>query len=323
MDWLEISVPADGSIDALCEALEALGVGGMVVEDEGDFRRFLAENQKYWDFVDEALEARFTGVSRVKFYLPDDGAGRASLETVRAALTVPVAVKAVADSDWENNWRAYYEPIEIGERLRIVPAWLEAGDSNRLPLYLDPGLSFGTGQHASTRMCLKLLELHLKPGARVLDIGCGSGVLGIGAILLGAAFAAGCDIDPLAPEAAARNAALNGLGPDKFAVCQGDILEDAALRKNLGGGQTAGCPYDLVLANIVADVIIPLAPLIREFLRPDGIFICSGVIEGRQSDVERALTSAGLDVVSHLQEEGWHSFAAVLQGAMPTSRRRR
>lgn len=307
MRWLEVTVPAHGAADELCEKLEALGVTGMVVEDEGDFLRFVEENQKYWDSVDEALKTSFHGVSRVKFYLGDDVGGRAQLRKIRAGLTERLRVKPVADSDWENNWRDYYRPIETGARLLIVPAWMDAPENGRLPLYLDPGLSFGTGQHASTRICLALLETCVFPGARVLDLGIGSGILGIGAILLGAASSAGCDIDPLAPEAAARNAALNGIGPERFSALQGDILEDAALRERLGGG------YDLALANIVADVIVPLAPLVPGFLRPGGVFLCSGVIDGRQEDVEQALEGAGLHVVARREEETWHGFAARLE----------
>lgn len=306
MRWMEISVEAHGAADELCGTLEALGVGGMVVEDEREFLSFLEGNRQYWDFVDEELLARYKGLSRVKFYLSDDEAGWALLNTIRAALDLPLDVKSVADSDWENNWREYYRPIEIGKKLLIVPEWLDAGDTKRLVLRLDPGLSFGTGEHASTQLCLAMLEEYVRPGARVLDLGCGSGILGIGAILLGARSVTGCDIDPLAPEAAMRNAALNGIGAGRFSAIRGDVIKDAALRTAMGG-----C-YDLVLANIVADVIIPLAGLVREFLSPDGIFICSGIIESRRSDVERALRDAGLRTVARREKDEWNCFACVM-----------
>ena len=155
---------------------------------------------------------------------------------------------------------------------------------------------------AALRASLAALEGCAGPGKRVLDLGCGSGILGIGALLLGCGICVGCDIDPKAPDVAAANAALNGIGPDRFSVYAGDILSDASLRHLLGGG------YDLVLANIVSDVIIPLAPISRRFLAPGGEFVCSGIIEGRQDQVAAALKMAGYAIVGHYSQEEWHCF---------------
>ena len=164
MQWIEVSVPAvSGEIDELCEQLAALGAGGMVVEDERDFQNFLETNHQYWDYVDEALENQFKGVSRVKFYLADDEDGRALLDSIRSALGRELTTASVQDSDWENNWRQYYEPIEVGEKLVVVPEWLEAPEDGRVPLRLDPGLIFGTGSHATTKMCLAALERYAAP----------------------------------------------------------------------------------------------------------------------------------------------------------------
>lgn len=303
MQWIEVSVPAvSGEIDALCEQLAALGAGGMVVEDEQDFRSFLETNHQYWDYVDEALENQFKGVSRVKFYLSDDEDGRALLDSIRASLGREITTATVQDSDWENNWRQYYEPIEVGEKLVVVPEWLEAPEDGRIPLRLDPGLIFGTGSHATTKMCLAALERYAGSGKNVLDLGCGSGILAIGALLLGCSRAAGCDIDSKAPEVAEANAALNGIGKDRFAVYAGDVLTDAGMRKLLGEG------YDIVTANIVADVIIPLAGIVRPFLKADGVFLTSGIIEGRQDEVRSALEKNGFEIVNHRCEEEWHCF---------------
>ena len=303
MQWIEVSVPAEsGEIDDLCEQLAALGAGGMVVEDERDFQNFLETNHQYWDYVDEALENQFRGVSRVKFYLSDDEDGRALLDAIRSALGRELTTATVQDSDWENNWRQYYEPIEVGEKLVVVPEWLEAPEDGRVPLRLDPGLIFGTGSHATTKMCLAALERCAAPGKTVLDLGCGSGILAIGALLLGCGRAAGCDIDPKAPEVAEANAALNGIGKDRFAVYAGDVLTDAGMRKLLGEG------YDIVTANIVADVIIPLSAIVRPFLKADGVFLTSGIIEGRQDEVQAALEKNGFTVVNHRCEEEWHCF---------------
>jgi len=303
MRWIEAAVPtAAGEIDALCERLAALGVDGVSIEDEADFRRFLEENRKFWDYVDAELEQRFAGTSRVKFYLEDTPAGNVELERIRAALDREIQIEYMEDQDWENGWKQYYEPITVGERLLVVPEWLEAEPGGRVPLRLDPGIAFGTGSHATTRLCLAALETVAGEGKRVLDLGCGSGILGIAALLLGCETVTGCDIDPKAPEAAERNAALNGIGPDRFRVYAGDLLADEGLRRSLGAD------YNIVLANIVADVIIPLAAFVRRFLAENGVFICSGVIEERAAEVEKALRSNGFEIVSHTSEDEWHCY---------------
>lgn len=303
MQWIEAAVETKSEeIDAVCAALAELGAGGMVVEDEADFQRFLEQNHQYWDYVDDELADKFRGVSRVKFYLADDDEGRALLETIRAGLDREIRTAIVADSDWENNWRQYYEPIEIGEKLVVVPEWLEAPEGPRIPLRLDPGLIFGTGSHATTRMCLAALEGLSGAEKTVLDLGCGSGILAIGALLLGCERAVGCDIDPKAPDVAESNAALNGIGADRFRVYAGDVLSDASMRAMLG------TDFDIVTANIVSDVIIPLSSMVRPFLKPGGSFLCSGIIEGRQDEVADALVKNGFAIEAHYNEEDWHCF---------------
>ena len=303
MRWIEATIPAGGDADALCAALAELGVDGMVVEDEKDFHDFLENNHAYWDYVDEELSARFQGLSRVKFYLSDDEAGRAVLSRVRAAGYAPETA-FVEDSDWENNWRDYYKPIEIGETLAVVPEWEDYADPARKLLRLDPGLIFGTGSHATTRMCLEAVASLAHPGLRALDLGCGSGILGIAALLFGAEAVVGCDIDPKAPDVARANASLNGFGEDVFRIYAGDVLADASLRKMLGTG------YGLVLANIVADVILPLAGFVKQFMAPGAKFVCSGIIDGREDETRAALEKAGLRVLQHKHEEEWHCFIA-------------
>ncbi len=305
MEWLECTVPAGRDPDSVCDALSALGVEGMSVEDEGEFRAFLENNREYWDYVDEELEARFAGVSRVKFWLPLDAGGEAQLRLVREAGFAP-EVRPIADEDWENNWKQYYRPIPVGKKLVVVPAWEDVPADGRLPLRLDPGLIFGTGSHPTTRMCLEALEGVSAPDARVLDLGCGSGILSIGALVLGCREAVGCDIDDKAPYVAAENAALNGLGSDRCRFLAGNILTDRRLQKKLGTG------YEIVLANIVSDVIIPLAPIARGFLAGGGVFITSGIIEGRQAEVRGALEAAGFRVDEHKAQEDWHCFVCRL-----------
>ena len=308
MRYIEVIVdtPAE-AIDQRCEEMSAMGVGGFVIENEADFRDFLENNRQYWDYVDQELTQQFAGLSRIKCYLTDDEEGRETLRRIRAAYG-DVQIAWVEDSDWENNWREFYKPLEIGSKLVVVPEWEPIPEGGRLPLRLDPGLIFGTGSHATTRMCLAALEDYARPGVRVLDLGCGSGILGIGALILGADSCLGCDIDPKAPDVVMANAALNDLGPERMRACAGDILSNASLRRSFGTG------YQLVLANIVADVIIPLSGFVREFMAPGGVFITSGIIEGRQNEVRAAIERAGLRILSHRCEEEWHCFTAAYSG---------
>lgn len=189
----------------------------------------------------------------------------------------------------------------------IVPDWMRGQPvpEGRVPLYLNPGLTFGTGAHPTTQLCLELLEEVLRPSGQVLDLGCGSGILAIAALALGASRAVGVDIDPKAADVAFENAALNGVGPDRLAVYAGDVLTDKRLANKLEPGQNR-----VVLANIVADVIIPLSAKAGEFLAPDGVFLTSGIIDGRQDEVQAALERNGFTVTKHLERGGWHAFSA-------------
>ena len=302
MRYIEVTVNTPGAeIDARCQEMADMGAGGFVIENEEDFKDFLEQNHQYWDYVDDELENQFAGVSRIKCYLTDDEDGIAVLRRINAAYD-DVTTSYVEDSEWENNWREYYKPIDVGEKLVVVPEWEEAPQDGRLPLRLDPGLIFGTGSHATTRMCLAALEKFSKPGVRVLDLGCGSGILGIGALILGCDSCLGVDIDPKAPDVVMSNAALNGIGADKMTAWAGDIIADASLRARIGGW------YQLVLANIVADVIIPLSAVVRQFMAPGAVFICSGIIEHRWPETEAALISNGFEILDHKSEEEWHCF---------------
>ena len=304
MRWIEVTVNCTGDPDLMCADLAELGVGGMIVEDEQDFENFLENNHAYWDYVDEELENKFKGVSRVKFYLSDDEEGKALLNTVANFLGKMPETAFVQDSDWENNWKEFYKPIEVGEKLVVVPEWEPVPEDGRIPLKLDPGLIFGTGSHATTKMCLAALESVAGPGKTVLDLGCGSGILGIGALLLGCDRCAGCDIDPKAPEVALSNAGLNSITAEQFDIRAGDVLSDAGMRKALGSN------YDIVTANIVSDVIIPLSGFVKEFLKPGGTFITSGIIEGRQDEVRQAIEDNGFTILEHHNEDDWHCFVA-------------
>ena len=311
--WLEVTLPVPADrLERVCDILTANGMTGLVVEEEGDFLRFLEQNRQYWDYVDEGLAARMKGASRVKFYVPDSEEGQKQLRQYLAGLEdhEPQTV-SLREEDWATSWQKYYQPIPVGNRVYIVPDWMrgEPVPDGRVPLYLNPGLTFGTGAHPTTQLCLELLEEVIRPGDQVLDLGCGSGILAIAALALGASRAVGVDIDPKAADVAFENAALNGVGPDRLSVYAGDVLSDKKLAAKLGPGQNR-----VVLANIVADVIIPLSAKAGEFMTPDGVFLTSGVIDGREDEVKAALEQNGFAVARHLERNGWHAMEARRSG---------
>ena len=314
MDWLELKIDTShAGLDAVTDMLEQQGVTGVMIDDEADFQSFLENNRQYWDYVDDDLLAQKKGVSRVTFYLERNEDAYGTVAAVRMAMSalkkdhpeyapLLLTMADVADEDWENNWKQFYKPMEIGSRLLVVPEWEEAADPTRVKLVLNPGLTFGTGSHATTRLCLQALDTHIHGGERVLDLGCGSGILSIAALRLGAESAFACDIDEKCVDVAYENAALNGIGKDRYTVRWGNVLTDAALRQEMGAG------YDIVVANIVADVIMGLSPRVRPFLKPDGLFLCSGIIDDRAAEVLERLKADGWDVFEQRSSEGWFSY---------------
>lgn len=314
MDWLELKIDTShAGLDAVTELLEQQGVTGVMIDDEADFQSFLENNRQYWDYVDEELLAQKKGVSRVTFYLERNENALGTVAAVRIAMAalkkehpeyapMLLTMEDVADEDWENNWKQFYKPMEIGNRLLVVPEWEEAHGGERVKLVLNPGLTFGTGSHATTRLCLQALDTHIHGGESVLDLGCGSGILSIAALRLGAARAFACDIDEKCVDVAYENAALNGIGKDRYTVRWGDVLSDEALRQEMGGG------YDVVVANIVADIIMGLSGSVRPFLKAGGLFLCSGIIDDRAEEVLAKLKGDGWDVFEQRSSEGWFSY---------------
>lgn len=315
MKWLEITVyTTDAGTDAVCAALNGAGITGLSIEESHEKAyAFLQEAALYWDFADK--EKIGTDTPCVKGYVADCPENLPLVEAAKAAVerlktldlkvdlgSLLVTVASVDEEDWANNWKKYYKPLEIGSRLLVLPSWEEKPETERIVLKLDPGMAFGTGAHHTTRMCLEFLEKTVKAGDTMLDLGCGSGILSIAARLLGAVEATAVDIDPIAESIAYENAEMNGIGRDNYHVLIGNVLSDSRLQKRIAG------QYPVVAANIVADVIIALAPIARPLVAPGGVFLVSGIIDERTDEVVKALNDAGFAVEEHSRAEGWNAF---------------
>ena len=314
MNWLEITLTTTpGSIEEVAAALTAGGFADLVLEDQDTFEQFLEENRAYWDYIDEQLQQQITGVSCIKLYLEqEDTQGFARLEQLvesmkeRGVGALGMTAAPLAETNWEDSWKDSYPPQPVGERLLVLPYWLADSDTDgRLPVILDPGLTFGTGAHPSTQMVMEVMEQIIGPGAACLDLGSGSGILSIAALRLGAASAIGVDIDPKAEDIARENAGYNGFSAPAFTAYTGNVTGDKALMQKLSGSH-----YDVVLVNIVADVIIGLAPVLPGFLDGDSTLICSGILDSRLADVTAALERAGLTVTATRSKEEWRCVSA-------------
>ena len=307
MAWLEFTIETTPqSIDSAVTALSARGFSDLVIEDQSEFETFLEENRAYWDYIDEGLQKKLEGLSRIKLYLEDtDDNGRKRLDAAVKELGLTMTAAPLPETNWEESWKDNYPPQEIGERIVVLPYWLAEESTDRLKVILDPGLTFGTGAHPSTQMVMEVMENAVKPGFHCLDLGSGSGILSIAALRLGAESAIGIDIDPKAEDIARENAAYNGFTAPAFTALTGNVTEDTALMDTLAAGR-----YDLVLVNIVADVIIGLAPVLPHFLNESSTLICSGILDTRLSDVLEALTAAGLTVTATKARDDWRCVTA-------------
>lgn len=318
MDWIKVVIyTTSEGIEPLSGRLYQLGITGLEIEDEQDFKDFLENNKQYWDYVDDELIKEKEGETEVIAYVSDNAAGHEMLMAIRNTVAelksldednefgrLEIEIDNTKEEDWANNWKKYFHPLEVGKKVMIKPEWEELSEpTDRIVFNINPGMSFGTGSHYTTQLCIENLEDYVKSGVKVLDLGCGSGILSIISLLLGADSAFAVDIDPNAADIAYENAQRNDVDISKYTVKAGDIITNEELQKEIAQNK-----YDVVLANIVADVIIALAPKAKEFMKEGGVFITSGIIEDRVEDVKAALDKCGFTVVKIDQRKDWVSI---------------
>lgn len=310
MKWIELSVyTTDAGVEPVCDALAGVGLEQVSIEEsEAAIEKHLRDVAPYWDFADAAALASERGPC-VKAYIAKLPEQQALLKAAREAVLrlreffpeeqlAPLAIEETEldEADWANGWKRYYKPLPIGERLLVCPSWEEQALSaaelgNRLLIRMDPGMAFGTGAHHTTRLCLQALERCVRAGDSVLDIGSGSGILSIAALRLGAASAVCVDIDPVSQKVVRENLRRNMLAEDACPVHIGNILQEQKLRAQVAG------QYDIVVANIVADVVIGICAFVNGFVKKEGYFLCSGVIDEREQEVAAAVRQAGFEIV--------------------------
>ncbi|MDE5769778.1 MAG: 50S ribosomal protein L11 methyltransferase [Oscillospiraceae bacterium] len=315
MNWIEVKIMTETpALEILCAMLTDLGVKGFVTQDKESFQEFLENKQGQWDYIDQDLMGLADCQTSVTFYLPDDAQGAEQMLAVKNLLkqlkiaenaglfgSLELFTNSVKEDDWANNWKQYFKPLPVGKNLLIKPSWEEIPEeqNQRIILEIDPASSFGTGQHHTTRLCLELLEEVIRKQDKILDLGCGSGILSIGGILLGAESATAVDIVENSVRTAVENAGKNHIPTEKYQAYCGDICQDSDLREKIGKN------YDLICANIVADVLIAMAGLFRGFLKQDGYLIVSGIISERADEVISVLEQNGFVKIKMQERDGW------------------
>lgn len=314
MEWTEVNIyTTTEGIELLCSKLGDIGIKGFSIKDAEDFKEFLENKNGQWDYIDDDLMGLSECETCITVYIPTNGQGAEMLIAIKSMLAemkaadtegvygrLEAEMSNIREEDWANNWKQYFKPFKVGEKLVIKPSWEDYDDSDgRIILEIDPASSFGTGKHHTTRLCLEVLEKYLNKGDKLLDMGCGSGILSIGAMLLGADSAVAVDIEENAAATAKENALKNNIPADKYRTYFGNILTDEKLADEIDD------KYDIIAANIVADVLIAMKDSFRRYLRSGGILIVSGIIEERMNEVIDVLISAGFKDPEPEVREGW------------------
>jgi len=326
MDWTEIVIwTTTEGVEPVTGLVLMAGINGLVVDDPKDLSDFLASPLgARWDYADESLLGDPDRETVIRAYVGDHEQGLRQWEYLRQALvslkdgdaegrfgSLGWSQRKVKEEDWANNWKAFFKPFPVGEMMVVKPTWETWDDRDgRLVLEIDPGSSFGSGQHHTTRMCLEFMERYVTPGTYVLDIGCGSGILMIAGLLLGAGYATGVDVDENAVRTAEGNLRQNALAPDRYALYCGDLAAEPELRRKLGGAKNRA---HLITANIVADVILGLAPYFSELMFPEGRLLASGIIDDRRQETIRELAKSGFALEEEKRSGEWHAMVFRLQ----------
>lgn len=325
MEWIEVFVATSQmGLEPVEGVLYQCGLNGLMIHDEADFAEFLENPNREWDYVaDELVEEKQEQTTGITFFLRDNLYGREQLSQIKSALqsvketekeldlgSLEVTMKNVAEEDWANNWKKFFKPFPVGDKIMIKPSWEElTAQTDKIVLKIDPGHIFGTGTHETTQLCMELIEKYVKKDDMVLDIGCGSGILSIASLLLDAKEADAVDIDPNAIKIAYENSDRNDIDRSRYHVKAGNILEDKELQASYSSKK-----YDLVAANIVADVIIALTKQVPDYIKDGGIFLCSGIITERKEDVLEALKAANFAVLDIKEKTSWVAIATKYEG---------
>jgi len=312
MEWTKASIETTGGagVEIVTGILMSQGITGVEIIDHHERLRHFADTARTWDYADESLLTASTDDAFVIFYVPKSEIGDKQLANIREALTgdhgqigsLAIRIEQANDETWLHEWKKHYKPFKLG-KVVIVPEWESYTQSPGDVIFrIDPGTAFGTGQHQTTQLSVHALQKWVSIGDAVLDVGCGSGILSIISLLLGAEEVCAIDIDPAGAITATRkNAELNPVDLSKIKILAGDVISDIDTRKKVGY-----LSYNVVVANIVADVIIPLAEIAQSLAKPNGVFITSGIITERLNDVLDAFDAAGITVLEETELEGWH-----------------
>ncbi len=323
MEWIEVKIyTTTEGIEPLTAMLLETGVTGIQVEDDDELKQFVTTSSTYWDYVDEELLNKEKEDTRVIVYVSNNPYGMDILMSIKEGLqrlkTSDIGLDLgkltyelinTNDEDWLNKWKEFYKPFNVGNKLLVKPEWEEVENpENRIIFNINPGHVFGTGMHQTTQLCMINLEKYITESSEVLDLGCGSGILSIIALLLGAKHANAIDIDANAIKTAYENAALNGIGKDKYYVTSGNIIDSKEIQDEMGYEK-----YDVVVANIIADVIIAMAPIVKKAIKKDGTFISSGIIKDRVADVNEALLANGFEIIDTAYKDEWVSITSKIK----------
>ena len=301
------------SEDLVSSMLMDLGIQGIEIEDKIP----LTQSDKEQMFVDILPEiAEDDGVAYISFYLEEEedkdsilASVRQELEEMRAYANVgecTIEESQTEDVDWVNNWKQYFHQFYVDDVL-IIPSWEEVKpeDEDKMIIHIDPGTAFGTGMHETTQLCIRQIRKFVTEDTTILDVGCGSGILGMLALKFGAKYSVGTDLDPCAIDATYENMEVNGITRDQYEVMIGNIIDDKEIQDKVGYEK-----YDIVVANILADVLVPLTPVILHQLKPGGIYITSGIIDDKEETVVNCVKAAGLEVLEVTYQGEWVSVTA-------------